>query len=253
MDKTALTRRIIKNLTKINGLKDAFKVDSEKIRSNPLESDLYKNSKVDALRDMLFKDMSAIVSQTEEDAQSLATLLREETPDFDLGDPALQNALLLVPMLGRDIPSEVQQAVVKHFEKNTPALRVLLPLFTKYQMYVAGQEAEAILREQEYDLAFLQALPDQTYYDSLTTEPTANTTRLLEYMRTFAYANGINTPEVDTDEENLQAILDAKAQEARNAYMRQIEARKAKESDSEADAGQEQTAQATASPGNKLE
>ena len=45
MDKTALTRRIIKNLTKINGLKDAFKVDSEKIRSNPLESDLYKNSK----------------------------------------------------------------------------------------------------------------------------------------------------------------------------------------------------------------
>ena len=239
MDKTALTRRIIKNLTKINGLKDAFKVDSEKIRSNPLESDLYKNSKVDALRDMLFKDMSAIVSQTEEDAQSLATLLREETPDFDLGDPALQNALLLVQMLGRDIPSEVQQAVVKHFEKNTPALRVLLPVFTKYQMYVAGQEAEAILREQEYDLAFLQALPDQTYYDSLTTEPTANTTRLLEYMRTFAYANGINTPEVDTDEENLQAILDAKAQEARDAYMRQIEARKAKESASETDANSE--------------
>ena len=251
MDKTALTRRIIKNLTKINGLKDAFKVDSEKIRSNPLESDLYKNSKVDALRDMLFKDMSAIVSQTEEDAQSLATLLREETPDFDLGDPALQNALLLVQMLGRDIPSEVQQAVVKHFEKNTPALRVLLPLFTKYQMYVAGQEAEAILREQEYDLAFLQALPDQTYYDSLTTEPTANTTRLLEYMRTFAYANGINTPEVDTDEENLQAILDAKAQEARNAYMRQIEARK--ESDPETGAESKQTMQATASPGNKLE
>lgn len=239
MDKAVLTRRIIKNLTKIDALKRGFQTDSEKIRSNPLESDLYKDSKVDALRDMLFKDMSAIVSQTEEDARALVTLLREETPDFDLGDPALQNALLLVQTLGKDAPSELQRAIVKHFEGNAPALRALSPLFTKHQMYAAGQEAEAILREQEYDLAFLQALPDQTYYDSLTTEPTANTTRLLEYMRAFAYTNGISTPEVDTDEENLQAILDAKAQEARDAYMRQIEARKAKESDSETDANSE--------------
>ena len=95
----------------------------------------------------------------------------------------------------------------------------------------------------------MQALPDQTYYDSLQTEPTANATRMLEYMRTFAYANGINTPEVDADE--AQAILDAKAQEARDAYMRQIEARK--ESAPETDAESKQTARATASPGNKLE
>lgn len=251
MDKAVLTRRIIKNLTKIDALKRGFQTDSEKIRSNPLQSDLYKDSQVNALRDTLFKDMGAIVSQTEEDAQSLATLLREETPDFDLGDPALQNTLMLAQMLGRDVPSELQRAIVKHFEGNAPALRALLPLFTKHQMYVAGQEAEAILREQEYDLAFLQALPDQTYYDSLQTEPTANTTRLLECMRAFAYAHGISTPEVDTDEENLQAILDAKAQEARDAYMRQIEA--CKESDPETGAESKQTMQATTSPGNKLE
>ena len=115
MDKTALTRRIIKNLSKIDALKRGFQTDSEKIRSNPLQSDLYKDSQISALRDTLFKDMGAIVSQTEEDAQSLATLLREETPDFDLGDPALQNALLLVQTLGKDAPSELHRAIVKHF------------------------------------------------------------------------------------------------------------------------------------------
>ena len=159
MTKTTLTKRIIENLTKIDALKGGFKTDSEKIRSNPLQSDLYKDSQISALRDTLFKDMGAIVSQTEEDAQSLATLLREETPDFDLGDPALQNALLLVQTLGKDAPSELQRAIVKHFEGNAPALRALSPLFTKHQMYVAGQEAEAILREQTFDLAFLQACP----------------------------------------------------------------------------------------------
>ena len=123
MDKAVLTRRIIKNLTKIDALKRGFQTDSEKIRSNPLQSDLYKNSQISALRDTLFKDMGAIVSQTEEDARALVTLLREETPDFDLGDPALQNALLLVQMLGRDAPSELQRAIVKHFEGNAPARR----------------------------------------------------------------------------------------------------------------------------------
>ena len=250
MDKAVLTKKIIRNLARVNALKDGFKRDSENIRKNPLQSDIYKDSQVNALRDALSKALSALVAETEADAQALVTLLRDEVPSFDLADPALQNALLLTQALGRDTPSEVQQSIVKHFAKNAPALRALSPLFAKAQMFIAGQEAEAILREQACDLAFLQSLPDQVYYDSLTTEPTSNTARLLEYMRTFAYAHGVSVPEMESEEENLQAILDAKAQQAKEEYMFQIAARKTEEDDPAQAMGcmVEQTAQAVIAP-----
>ena len=59
MDKAVLTKKIIRNLARVNALKDGFKRDSENIRKNPLQSDIYKDSQVNALRDALSKALSA--------------------------------------------------------------------------------------------------------------------------------------------------------------------------------------------------